>query len=211
LKGTNARLLCGILCAAAAAVCSAQNGPPRLHEKVEPEYSEEARIARLEGTVLLKIMVGTDGKASDLQVLRSLGLGLDENAVAAVSAWQFDPATKHGEPVDSTVKIEVNFRLLEKVERHLTRAEFRLPEGASGPVLETAKGPGVAADGDRATVTMAFDIDEKGAPVNLQVEKASDENWARDVTEALREWKFTPAHKDGVPVSVPCTMDFASG
>jgi TonB family protein len=206
VTGVNARLLCGILCVAA--VCSAQSSPPRLHRKVEPEYSEEARQARLEGTVLLKVMVGTDGKASDLQVLRGLGLGLDENAVAAVSAWQFDPATKHGEPVSARAQIEVNFRLLDEVGWHLTRAEFRLPEGASRPVLETAQDPGSAADADRATVTMAFDIDEKGVPVDVQVEKASDENWARDVTAALREWKFAPAHKDGVAVSVPCTMDF---
>lgn len=209
MTGTSARLLFGVLCAAA--VCSAQSGPARLHRKVEPEYSEEARQAQLEGTVLLKAMVGADGKASDLQVLRGLGLGLDEKAVAAVSAWQFDPATKHGEAVDSTVQIEVNFRRLQKVEWHLARVEFHLPEGTSRPVLETAQGPDSAPYADSATVTMAFDVDEQGVPVNVQVEKASDENWAREVTAALREWKFTPAQKDGVPVSVPCTMDLVRG
>jgi TonB family protein len=158
--------------------------------------------------VVLNVMVGTDGKVSDLQVLHGLGMGLDENAIAAVSAWQFDPATKHGEPVSARAHIEVNFRLLDKAGWHLTRAEFRLPEGASRPVLETAKGPSGAADADSATVTMTFDIDEQGVPVNVQVEKASDENWARNVTAALREWKFTPAQKDGVPISVPCRMDF---
>lgn len=206
MRGTNARLLCGILCAAA--VCGAQDSPVRLHRKVEPQYSEEARIARLEGNVVLKVMVGTDGKASDLQVLRGLGMGLDEIAVATISAWQFDPATKHGEPVSARAQIEVNFRMLEKGGWHLTRAEFHLPEGVSRPVLKTAKGPAVTADADGATVTMAFVIDEQGVPVNVQVEKASDENWARDVTAALREWKFTPAHKDDLPISVPCTMDF---
>jgi outer membrane biosynthesis protein TonB len=82
LRGFNPRLLFGILCAAA--VCSAQSSSPRLHRKVEPEYSEEARKARLEGNVVLNVMVGSDGKASDLQVLHGLGMGLDENAVAAV-------------------------------------------------------------------------------------------------------------------------------
>jgi TonB family protein len=206
LKGTSAQLLFGILCAAA--VCSAQSGPPRLHRKVEPEYSEEARQARLEGNVVLNVMVGTDGKVGDLQVLHGLGMGLDEKAVAAVSAWQFDPATKHGEPVSARAHIEVNFRLLDKVGWHLTRAEFHLPEGASRPILETAQGPDSAAEADGANVTMAFVIDEQGVPVDVQVEKASDDNWARDVTAALREWKFAPAHKDGVPVPVPCTMDF---
>ena len=206
MKGTSARLWCGILCAAA--VCSAQSGPPRLHRKVEPEYSEEARQARLEGNVVLNVMVGTDGKVSDLQVLHGLGMGLDESAVTAVSAWQFDPATKHGEPVSARARIEVNFRLLDKMGWHLTRAKFHLPEGASRPILETAQGPDSAAKADGATVTVAFVIDEQGVPVDVQVEKASDENWARDVAAALREWKFTSAQKDGVPVSVSCTMDF---
>jgi TonB family protein len=123
-------------------------------------------------------------------------------------AWQFDPATKHGEPVSARAHIEVNYRLLDKAGWHLTRAEFRLPEGASRPLLETAQGPDSAGYADSASVTMAFDIDEQGVPVNVQIEKTSDENWARDVTAALREWKFIPAQKDGGPVSVPCTMDF---
>jgi TonB family protein len=56
---------------------------PRLLYKVEPEYSEEARKSRLEGTVTLRIVVGSDGKDRDFKVLRRLGLGLDENAITA--------------------------------------------------------------------------------------------------------------------------------
>ena len=86
-------------------------GPVLLY-KVEPEYAEEARQARLEGTVILYIDVGTDGYASNFHVVRSLGLGLDEKAVEAVRKWKFRPGYKDGKPVVVAATIEVNFRLL---------------------------------------------------------------------------------------------------
>jgi TonB family protein len=71
--------------------------------------------------------------------------------------------------------------------------------------------PRVTDDAPSATATATFDIDEKGEPVNLRIDKSSDEEWARDVTDALAKWKFTPASKDGKPVSVSCAMDFVRG
>ena len=80
--------------------------------KVDPEYSEEARKAKYQGTVLLVIEVGEDGKPQRFRVVRSLGLGLDEKAIEAVSQWKFKPATRDGRPVPAPATIEVNFRLL---------------------------------------------------------------------------------------------------
>ena len=84
---------------------------PRLIHKVEPEYSPEAREAGLEGTVVLSVEVGTDGKAHDIRVRRSLGMGLDEKAVETVRAWKFEPGTRDGKPVAVQATIEMNFRL----------------------------------------------------------------------------------------------------
>jgi len=78
----------------------------------EPEYTEEARLARLWGTVVLQVVIGADGVPHESHVLRGVGLGLDENALEAVSQWQFKPATKDGQPVPVAATIEVNFRLL---------------------------------------------------------------------------------------------------
>jgi TonB family protein len=85
---------------------------PRVLSKVEPEYSEEARLAALQGTVVLSVVIGADGMAQDIVVARPLGLGLDDKAVAAVSQWRFQPGTRGGEPVPVFATIEVNFRLL---------------------------------------------------------------------------------------------------
>jgi TonB family protein len=80
--------------------------------KPEPEYSEEARKAKFQGTVMLAIVVDTDGKAKNIRVVRPLGMGLDEKAVEAVGKWRFKPGQKDGHPVPVMANVEVNFRLL---------------------------------------------------------------------------------------------------
>jgi len=78
----------------------------------EPEYSEEARKAKYQGAVLLSIVIGADGKTSQIRVIKPLGLGLDEKAIEAVLKWRFRPSQKDGRPVAVTANVEVNFRLL---------------------------------------------------------------------------------------------------
>jgi periplasmic protein TonB len=85
---------------------------PSVLFKVDPEYSEEARKAKYSGTVLISLVVDTQGKALNIKVVRSLGLGLDEKAMEAVAKWKFKPGMKDGRPVAVVATIEVNFRLL---------------------------------------------------------------------------------------------------
>ncbi len=85
---------------------------PQLLFKVEPEYSEEARKAKFQGTVVLYVVVDEKGMPQDLKVVRPLGLGLDEKAIEAVTKWRFKPGYKDGRPVKVAATIEVNFRLL---------------------------------------------------------------------------------------------------
>jgi TonB family protein len=85
---------------------------PRLVYKLEPEYSQEAREAKLQGSVVLAIEVNADGFVQNIQVRRGLGLGLDENAMEAIRHWQFSPALKDGQPVPVAATVEVNYRLM---------------------------------------------------------------------------------------------------
>lgn len=80
--------------------------------KVEPEYSEEARKAKFQGTVVLAIVVDETGRVTNIRVIRPLGMGLDEKAIEAVSKWRFRPGYKDGKPVPVMANVEVNFRLL---------------------------------------------------------------------------------------------------
>lgn len=78
----------------------------------EPEYSEDARKAKLQGSVLLYIEVDSSGKVINPKVVKALGLGLDEKAIEAVLKWKFKPGTLNGKPVTVQAQVEVNFRLL---------------------------------------------------------------------------------------------------
>jgi TonB family protein len=86
--------------------------PPALVTKVEPEYSEDGRKARLQGTVLLRIEVNTQGLAQDITVRQGLGLGLDDRAIDAVKKWKFLPGKVNGKPAVMEAFVYVNFRLL---------------------------------------------------------------------------------------------------
>jgi TonB family protein len=85
---------------------------PELIFKKEPEYSEEARKAKFQGTVLLSIVVQPDGTTSNIRIVRPLGMGLDEKAIEAVKEWRFRPSLRDGKPVPVYANVEVNFRLL---------------------------------------------------------------------------------------------------
>jgi periplasmic protein TonB len=84
---------------------------PRAIYAPEPEFSEEARIKKFQGEVTLLVTIGIDGRARNLTVVRSLGMGLDQKAMDAVRTWRFDPARKDGRPVAVQMNIIVNFHL----------------------------------------------------------------------------------------------------
>jgi TonB family protein len=84
---------------------------PKLVYDPEPEYSEEARKAKYQGTCVLSVIVGPDGLAHEIKVTNTLGLGLDEKAIEAVRKWRFEPAMKDGKPVNVLISVQVNFRL----------------------------------------------------------------------------------------------------
>jgi TonB family protein len=85
---------------------------PRILSKVEPEYTPEAKDAKIEGTVKLQAEVTPAGIAENIRVITSLDAGLDANAVTALSNWRFQPGTRNGDAVTVAVTIEVNFHLL---------------------------------------------------------------------------------------------------
>jgi periplasmic protein TonB len=77
----------------------------------DPQYTEQARQAKYEGTCILAMIVGPDGKPHDIRVQRGLGMGLDQKAIEAVQQWRFQPATKDGQPVAVQISVEVSFKL----------------------------------------------------------------------------------------------------
>ena len=77
----------------------------------EPEFSEEARKAKVAGNVLVYLQVDTSGHPTHVRVLRGIGLGLDEKAMEAVRQYKFKPAMENGHPVAVEMNVEVNFQI----------------------------------------------------------------------------------------------------
>lgn len=84
---------------------------PEILYKVEPEFSEEARKAKVSGNVVVGIWVDANGNPTHIRVLRGIGMGLDEKAVEAVRQYKFRPGMENGKPVVTEVNIEVNFQI----------------------------------------------------------------------------------------------------
>jgi len=84
---------------------------PKVVYKTQPSYTEEAKAAKIQGTVGLSAVINSAGRAEEITVTRSLDPGLDTNAILSLTQWTFEPGTKDGQPVDVGVAIEFNFKL----------------------------------------------------------------------------------------------------
>jgi TonB family protein len=85
--------------------------PPKILYQREPNYSDEARSRKIQGPVGLTVVVDPTGKVRNIKIVRPLGLGLDDSAVATIGTWRFQPGTKDGQPVAVELYIGVDFHL----------------------------------------------------------------------------------------------------
>jgi TonB family protein len=92
----------------------AGSSPPKVIHKVEPEYTRAARIAAIQGTVLIEAVIDNAGVPTKLRIVSPLGFGLDERALQAVSQWRFEPAKKDGAAVEAVTTVPVDFRLFHR-------------------------------------------------------------------------------------------------
>ncbi len=194
---------------------------PAVSDRIDADYSDEGRIAGLEGTVRLSAVIAADGTARNVEVLQPLGLGLDEKAIEAARQGPSDALAV------STSFLRAEFALPQKGSRwHLVSVAFFPPDGASRPRFATTVYPPgaglsggeaidhaqvVAALGRPAWAVIAFDIDESGIPVHLSARNSTDDMWATQSMAFLREWRFKPALLEGKPVAARCVVGLTWG
>lgn len=185
---------------------------PRPIHTVEAAYTEEARQAGVQGAVVLYLEISAEGRAENIHVRTSLRPDLDENAIAALQQWIFEPARKDGKPVRTAETMAVT---------------FRLPQSSTGdPTYEA--GPDVSAPrvikkvepeyteetrkaGVRGTVILSAAISLEGRPEEIVVVQSLHPDLDNNAIAAFRQWEFEPGRKDGQPVRVQVTvqMNFA--
>jgi len=84
---------------------------PVVTKRVDPEYADMARKARVDGVVIVEAVITKNGDVEEVKVLKGLPFGLSERAVEAVKQWKFKPGTLNGDPVDVIFNLTVNFKL----------------------------------------------------------------------------------------------------
>src|SRR5215469_3239352 len=94
---------------------------PTIIKRVVPQYTDEARQERVVGTVILQIVIQTNGTADVLRVVKPMPFGLTESALEALQQWRFMPAVRNGKEIPVAATIEVAFNLGETYQRDICR------------------------------------------------------------------------------------------
>lgn len=187
---------------------------PFVVAKVPPGYTPEATLAKLEGSVLLSLVVDAQ-VPRDFCIERPLGLGLDQRAIENVRQWKFKPGMKAGEPVDVRVNEEVFFHTQRALwDWHVIRVVFGPSGGVERPVLSRTKFPKTVDDEEEeenVSVTIGFNIEPNGTLSHAMVVKSSDPKWNDELLAALRGWRFLPGKQHGKPTVVQAWLEFVRG
>jgi TonB family protein len=177
--------------------------PPRgtLQKRIAAEYAADARVAGLQGSVILNIEIAPDGHTQNIRILHSLGLGLDEKAIEAVKQWQYDSAASSNAPLLRRV-VEVPFRLKPVAPWVLDGSIFNPRQSGSHgietkPQLRQYAPPDSAACTPQGYVDVSFDIDSDGVPAGVRVTSDTAADPRDRVIEAVRSWRFRPATREG--------------
>jgi TonB family protein len=186
--------------------------PPTLVSKTEPDYTDEARDARVESTVVARLVVSADGSPINIRVVRGAGFGLDENAVETIKTWRFKPGMKEGQPVAVIASVAVNFRLLNKDHEDQTaRLNFTLQQGASRPELRSGEIPtNPSASGDQY-IRVRMQLTADGKPRMLTVLDSTDQKWEQAVLRKLNSWRFYPSKLQGNAVEAEGVFELTHG
>jgi len=202
--------------AALRAPLAASDGGFVLPEVIEyttpPLYSDEARDRGIEGTVLLEVHVSVDGRPGNLRVVKGLGFGLDENALLAVREWKFKPGERSRKAAETTTEVSVEFSLRNAELNELIANDMatRVGPGVVPPRIIHRVDPPYTdgkAQGRAGTVVLDAVIQENGVPKVIRVVRSLSWSLDENAIAALKQWRFSPAMKDGQPVKVRMNVD----
>jgi TonB family protein len=209
---------------------------PILIYRVDPEFSAEARQAKIGGVVLVGMIVTPKGVPLNVHVVRGIGHGLDEQAVAAVKQYGFKPAMENGNPVPVELNVEVNFKIMESPEPKDAPSNPNGPSasesappvqsaaqqyggvpvrkiggGVTAPELIYKVDPEFSAEAKKAKfngfVLVNLIVDAKGKPQDVRVLRGVGMGLDEKAVAAVKRYKFKPAMEGGKPVPVGLNVE----
>jgi TonB family protein len=210
---------------------SASVVPGQPAHKVIPKYPKEARKANVEGRVVLRARVGASGRVI-LVSLKSGELALAEDAIDALYGWRFKPYTQDGKPVEVQQEITFNFSAGRKSaeleplppatliikqsgapQKGLSNGDgvFRVGKGVTAPKAIYAPDPQYSDKARKAKYqgicVVSLIVGADGAPRDVKVVQAIGRGLDAKAVDAVQQWKFEPAMKDGQPVAVAINVE----
>jgi len=177
-----------------------------------PLYSDEARRQKVEGIVTIDALVDSSGHPRDLRIVSGLGFGLDENALLAVRNWQFAPGTRP----EAVARVDVEFSLETAELNELIANDMvtRVGPGVVPPRIVRRIEPRYPTGAATRNGTVLLDavIQDDGIPRVVRVVRSLSWEMDEAAIEALEQWRFSPAERDGEPVKVrmDVEMNFVS-
>jgi TonB family protein len=186
--------------------------PEVIEYTTPPLYSDEARNRGIEGIVQLEVHVGVDGRVGNLRIVKGLGFGLDENALLAVREWKFIPGQRSGKPAETTTEVSVEFSLrnAEMNESIANDMATRVGPGVVPPRIihrVDPQNPDGKTPVHAGTVVLDAIIQENGVPRVVRLVRSLSWGLDENAIGALKQWRFSPAMKDGHPVKVRMNVD----
>ena len=188
----------------AGAIPNATINPPTIMKSTLAIYTDDARTHGIEGTVTIEALVSEDGRIRTMRILKGLGFGLDEVALASVLGWEFSPATRYGIPVSVVAQIDVQFSLR-------SANALRLGNGIIPPTVISRVDPRYTKEASLAhmngTVVVQAVIKTDGTVDVIRVVRGLPYGMTDSAIDALKQWKFRPGNKGGQNVDVALNIE----
>jgi TonB family protein len=190
--------------------------------ETQPTYTEEARLAAVEGTAVVYAEITKDGSPENLRVLRSLGFGLDQEAIRTVQQWRFEPNLQNGQVTRVATYVPVRFRLDRQMYGTQLPSQggnevFQIGDGVTAPRVISPVGATYTDEARTAKldgkIVLFVEITSAGVVENVVVLQKMGKGMDESAVRAIKQWKFSPATKDGRPVAGVMTveMNFSMG
>jgi len=181
---------------------------PVLVKPVKPEYTADATRRKVQGAVVMSVVVRPDGTVGDTRVKKSLDPDLDQEAIKAAAQWLLKPGTKDGTPVNVQLTIEMTFTL------HRDGPVFKQGDaGVTMPVAVKTVNPAYddSARQERVQGIVGLDgiVETDGSITGIRVTKPLDSRLNAEAIKALAQWQFNPGQKDGVAVRVQVHVEMS--
>jgi TonB family protein len=204
-------------------------------KEVKPQYTPDAKEAKIQGVVTLECVVQPDGTIGGVRVTKGLDSGLDQEAIKAVRQWRFKPGHKDGKAVPVRVTLEMTFTLRDTPARGGTFARPLFPVGPLTPGDAGRKGqpdatraykpgngvsapvvvkevrpqytPGAKEAKIQGVVTLECVVNADGTVGDVEVTKSLDAGLDQEAIKAVKKWRFEPGTKDGKPVPVQVALE----